>query len=171
MTDVRKVLELALKFSWLDCFTYSIESTGPNSVRARLGPTVIRIVGNSVKMKCGEKVVTPVNDLENDYVRLRLECGLSTLCHSRLGKVKLNVVRGVEELPTFRIKDLENPLRLIYKKPVLPYLGSYEDRDMIYVLKTVRSESDLWVQLYNPRRRSFWHVSLNELKKEYPEIF
>ncbi len=167
------MLDAVVGLSWLDCFTFSLEGTGPNSFLIRLGPVKVRIVNDKVEASCRDlkEEIREVRELANKVVELRRACGLSTLCSSSSGRIRLTVVEGVEEVPGSYFDALKLGLEVVYKKRVSLFLGSHRNEDLIYVLKAVRTKSDLLLQLFNPKAKAFWYVSLRELKSKYPEHF
>ena len=171
--ELKEVLDVVVGLSWLDCFTFTLEGTGPNSFTVRLGPVRIKLVDGNAEATCRElkEKITDTKDLSNRLIELRKACGLSTLCTTSGGRVKATVVEGTEEVPVRLFNTIKPGLEIVYKKRVELFVGSVVETDAVYLMKAVRTKSDVLLQLYNPKRRSFWYVGLKELKSEYPDLF
>ena len=171
--DLKEILDIIVGLSWLDCFTFTVEGTGPNSFTVRFGPVRIKLVDGNAEATCRElkEKVTDTKDLSKRLIELRRACGLSTLCTTSGGRVKAVVVEGIEEVPVRLFNTIKAGLEIVYKKRVELFMGSVAETDVVYLMKAVRTKSNVLLQLYNPRRRSFWYVGLKELKSEYPDLF
>ena len=170
--ELKDLLDVVIGISWIDCFTFSLEGTGPNSFLIKVGPLKVRVVNGRAEAICRnikEEIGSP-DELSRKVFELRKRCNLSTLCSSSGGRVKVTVVEGIEEIPTGIFNDLRLGLETVYKKRVQLFTGSLDSSDTIYLLKAVRTKGDLILQLFNPKARAFWHVGLNELKSNILDL-
>ena len=171
--EIKDLLDAVIGLSWIDCFTFSLEGTGPNNFLIRVGPVKVRVTSSKVEAICRnikEEIGSP-NELSRKIFELRRRCNLSTLCSSSSGRIKVIIVEGIEEIPTGLFNDLKLGLEVVYKKRVQLFTGLFDSSDTIYLLKAVRTNDDLILQLFNPKAKAFWHVGLKELKSKYPEHF
>ena len=171
--ELREILDVVVGLSWLDCFTFTVEGTGPNSFTVRFGPVRVKLVDGNAEATCRElrEKITDIKDLANRLIELRRACGLATLCTTSGGRVKTIIVEGTEEVPAGLFNAVKQGLEMVYKKRVELFVGSLVEVDTVYLMKAVRTKSDVLFQLYNPKRKSFWYVGLKELKSEYPDLF